>query len=46
LLDQLYDTRQRLLSLTAAVTAQESAVQEAIISAVKMNAGVGAHNKR
>jgi chaperone modulatory protein CbpM len=35
LLDQLYDTRQRLLSLTAAVAAQDKAVQEAIIAAVK-----------
>jgi chaperone modulatory protein CbpM len=46
LLDQLYDTRQRLLSLAAAMTAQEKTVQEAIISAVKRDAGVGAHNKR
>lgn len=34
LLDQLYDTRQRLLSLTAAVAAQDKTVQAAIIAAV------------
>jgi len=34
LLDQLYDTRQRLLSLTAAVALQDKAVQAAIISAL------------
>ena len=31
LIDQLYDTRQRLLSLTAAVAAQDKNVQAAII---------------
>ena len=36
LVDQLYDTRQRLLSLTAAVTAQKKTVQEAIIAAIKI----------
>jgi chaperone modulatory protein CbpM len=35
LLDQLYDTRQRLLSLTAAVAAQDTNVQEAIIATMK-----------
>ena len=35
LIDQLYDTRQRLLSLTAAVAAQDKAVQAAIISAIE-----------
>jgi chaperone modulatory protein CbpM len=35
LIDQLYDTRQRLLSLTAAVAAQDKSVQAAIISAMK-----------
>jgi len=35
LVDQLYDTRQRLLSLTAAVAAQDKDVQEAIIGAMK-----------
>ena len=35
LIDQLYDTRQRLLSLTAAVAAQDKAVQAAIISAME-----------
>jgi chaperone modulatory protein CbpM len=34
LLDQLYDTRQRLLSLTAAVTAQDKDIQSAIIAAI------------
>ena len=34
LIDQLYDTRQRLLSLTAAVAAQDKTVQAAIISAM------------
>jgi chaperone modulatory protein CbpM len=32
LLDQLYDTRQRLLSLTRAVAVQDKAVQAAIIA--------------
>jgi chaperone modulatory protein CbpM len=39
LLDQLYDTRQRLMSLTAAVAAQSQAVQAAIIAAMEPNAG-------
>jgi chaperone modulatory protein CbpM len=39
LLDQLYDTRQRLFSLTAAVAAQDEAVQEAILAAVKSEDG-------
>lgn len=34
LVDQLYDTRQRLLSLTRAVTVQDKATQAAIITAV------------
>jgi len=34
LVDQLYDTRQRLLSLTAAVAAQDKEVQAAIIAAI------------
>src|SRR5690349_725906 len=34
LIDQLYDTRQRLLSLTAAVASQDKTVQEAIIAAM------------
>jgi|SRR5579862_4976288 len=34
LVDQLYDTRQRLLSLTAAVAAQDKNVQTAIIAAM------------
>ena len=39
LLDQLYDTRQRLFSLTAAVAAQDEAVQAAILAAIKPDAG-------
>ena len=39
LVDQLYDTRQRLLSLTAALAAQDKAVQTAIIAAMKQRAG-------
>jgi chaperone modulatory protein CbpM len=35
LVDQLYDARQRLLSLTAAVTAQDKNVQTAIIAALR-----------
>jgi chaperone modulatory protein CbpM len=34
LVDQLYDTRQRLLSLTAAIAGQDKSVQEAIIAAI------------
>jgi chaperone modulatory protein CbpM len=34
LLDQLYDTRQRLLSLTRAVTVQDKIIQAAIIAAL------------
>jgi len=39
LIDQLYDTRQRLLSLTAAVAAQDKNVQAAIIAAMEPNGG-------
>jgi chaperone modulatory protein CbpM len=35
LVDQLYDTRQRLLSLAAAVTAQDKNIQAAIIAAIE-----------
>jgi chaperone modulatory protein CbpM len=35
LIDQLYDTRQRLLSLTAAIAAQDATVQTAIIAALQ-----------
>ena len=38
LIDQLYDTRRRLLSLTAAVAVQDKTVQAAIISAMEPNA--------
>ena len=41
LVDQLYDTRQRLLSLSAAVAAQDSAVQTAILAAISQRAGSG-----
>jgi chaperone modulatory protein CbpM len=34
LLDQLYDTRRRLMSLTRAVTVQDKTIQEAIIAAM------------
>jgi chaperone modulatory protein CbpM len=39
LVDQLYDTRRRLLSLTAAVAAQDKAVQAAILDTINLNAG-------
>lgn len=37
LLDQLYDTRQQLLSLTQAIRAQDEAVQSAIVTAMSRN---------
>ena len=45
LVDQLYDTRQRLLSLTAAVTAQDKNVQAAIIAAIEPNGGSSGADK-
>lgn len=39
LVDQLYDTRQRLLSLSVAISAQDQNVQAAIISVLARNAG-------
>ena len=39
LLDQLYDTRQRLFSLTAAVAAQDEPVQAAILAAINSDVG-------
>lgn len=42
LVDQLYDTRQRLLSLTAAVASQDQSVQAAIIAAMEPNSGIAA----
>ena len=45
LVDQLYDTRQRLLSLTAAVTAQDKNVQAAIITAMEPNGGSSGADK-
>ena len=35
LVDELYETRQQLLSLTAAVAAQDKAIQSAILAALK-----------
>jgi len=35
LLDQLYDTRQQLMALTAAVARQDEAVREAVIGAMR-----------
>lgn len=35
LVDELYETRQQLLSLTAAIAAQDKAVQSAILAALK-----------
>jgi chaperone modulatory protein CbpM len=43
LIDQLYDTRQRLLSLTAAVAAQDKNVQAAIIAAMEPDGGSSGH---
>jgi len=45
LVDQLYDTRQRLLSLTAAVTVQDKNVQAAIIAAMEPNGGSSGADK-
>ena len=39
LIDQLYETRQRLRSLTAAVTAQDRSVQATIIAAIERKSG-------
>lgn len=35
LVDELYETRQQLLSLTAAIAAQDKAIQSAILAALK-----------
>ena len=43
LVDQLYDTRQRLWSLTAAIAAQDHSVQAGIIAAMEPN-GRPLHN--
>ena len=45
LIDQLYDTRQRLLSLTAAVAVQDKNVQAAIIAAMKSEGGSSGADK-
>ncbi|MHA1547363.1 MAG: chaperone modulator CbpM [Alphaproteobacteria bacterium] len=37
LIDQLYDSRQRLMSLTAAIAAQDKSVQAAIIADMEPN---------
>ena len=42
LVDQLYDARQKLLSITAAVTAQDKSVQAAIIAAMRPDGGSSA----
>jgi chaperone modulatory protein CbpM len=42
LIDQLYDTRQRLRSLTAAVMMQDKSVQAAIIAAIDRDEGSSA----
>ena len=42
LIDQLYDVRQRLLSLTAAMKAQDKAVQASIIAALERDKGSSA----
>jgi chaperone modulatory protein CbpM len=41
LVDQLYDNRQRLLSLTAAIATQDKAVQAAILAALDLKARSG-----
>ena len=45
LVDQLYDTRQRLLSMTAAVAAQDQNVQAVILAAIESNDGSLHDNK-
>ena len=45
LVDQLYDTRQRLLSLTAAITVQDKNIQAAIIAAMEPNGGPSGADK-
>jgi len=45
LVDQLYNTRQRLLSLAAAVAAQDKNVQAAIIAAMEPSAGYSEADK-
>lgn len=46
LVDQLYGTRQRLLSLTAAVAAQDETIQTAIIAALGPDAASSEADKR
>ena len=45
LIDQLYDTRRRLLSLTAAMKAQDKTVQASIIAALERDEGSSAANE-
>jgi chaperone modulatory protein CbpM len=45
LIDQLYDTRRHLLSLTAAVAAQDNAVKAAILAAIERNEGLRPDDK-
>ena len=40
LIDQLHQTRQRLLKLTAAVAAQDKSVQAAILAAIDLGDGI------
>jgi chaperone modulatory protein CbpM len=42
LIDQLYETRQRLRSLSAAVTTQDKSIQAAIIAAMERDSGSSA----
>lgn len=44
LVDQLYQTRQQLLSLSAAVAAQDKAVQTAILAALDRGGKAGGEN--
>lgn len=39
LIDQLYDARRRLLSLTAAVSTQSKEIQDSIIATIEKNTG-------
>ena len=45
LVDQLYDARQKLLSITAAVTAQDKSIQAAIIASIQPDDGSSAATK-
>ena len=45
LIDQLYETRQRLRSLSAAVTTQNKSIQDAILAAMEGDSGRSAPRK-